>query len=148
MVAALVLTALRAVTVATRKSRGQSKGIMRLAFDGQIKPKDPSPQPMRRPSPSRSRHASGTIEGKKRSQPELLRISLAINRNGHIDYRAYRSATSTKIQPSDQRRGAQSLQTSMVGTGYFSANVILPDSRRSHLKARSMPSMGTCSGIR
>lgn len=121
MVAALVLTAL-AVTVA--QAEVSQKGIMRLTFDGQIKPKT-LPRSHEAPVTVSVSTRIGTIEGKE--PPELLRISLAINRNGHIDYQGLPQCHLNEIQPSTNAEALRACKTSMVGTGYFSANVILPE---------------------
>ena len=85
----------------------------------------PFPAAMRRPSPSRSRPTSRRLEEKE--PPELLRISLAINRNGHIDYKGLPQCHLNEIQPSTNAEALKACKSSMVGTGYFSANVILPE---------------------
>jgi len=59
--------------------------------------------------------------------PELLRISLAINRNGHIDYKGLPKCRYKRIQPSNNEEALEACGDSQVGTGYFSANVLLPE---------------------
>lgn len=121
LVAALALTAL-AVTIA--QAEVSQKGVLRLTFDGQIKPKA-LPRSHEAPvTVSVSTHIS-TIGGKE--PPELLRISLAINRNGHIDYQGLPQCHLNQIQPSTNAEALHACKSSMVGTGYFRANVILPE---------------------
>lgn len=59
--------------------------------------------------------------------PKLLRISLAINRNGHIDYTGLPKCHIKRIQPSNNREALEACGDAMVGTGFFSANVLLPE---------------------
>lgn len=59
--------------------------------------------------------------------PKLLRISLAINRNGHIDYAGLPKCHYKRIQPSNNREALEACGDAMVGTGFFSANVLLPE---------------------
>jgi hypothetical protein len=59
--------------------------------------------------------------------PELLRISLAINRNGHIDYKGLPQCHVADIQPSNNAEALNACGDSLVGTGYFSADVLLPE---------------------
>jgi hypothetical protein len=59
--------------------------------------------------------------------PELLRISLALNKNGHIDYKGLPKCHVGDIQPSTNEEALRACHASLVGTGYFSANVILPE---------------------
>jgi hypothetical protein len=57
----------------------------------------------------------------------LLRISLEINRNGHIDYKGLPRCHYKRIQPSNNREALEACGDSQVGTGFFSANVLLPE---------------------
>jgi hypothetical protein len=59
--------------------------------------------------------------------PKLLRISMAINRNGHIDYTGLPKCHYKRIQPSNNDEAMQACGDAMVGTGFFSANVLLPE---------------------
>jgi len=59
--------------------------------------------------------------------PKLLRISLEINRNGHIDYEGLPRCHYKRIQPSNNREALEACGDSQVGTGFFSANVLLPE---------------------
>lgn len=59
--------------------------------------------------------------------PKLLRIALAINRNGHIDYKGLPKCRFKEIQPSNNREALAACGKAMVGTGFFSANVLLPE---------------------
>jgi hypothetical protein len=120
-IAALALLA-AAVTIA--QAEITQKGVVRVTFKGQIVPKT-LPRTQEAPvTVSVSTHISSTEEA---NPPELLRISLAINRNGHIDYKGLPQCHLNEIQPSNNIEALKSCTSSLVGTGYFSANVILPE---------------------
>lgn len=59
--------------------------------------------------------------------PELLRLSLAINRHGSIDFRGLPKCRFKRIQPSNNGEAIEACGDSLVGTGFFSANVLLPE---------------------
>jgi hypothetical protein len=100
------------------------KGEVRVTFQGDI---DPNVLPRDRQIPvtvsvdTRIKHI-GVGE-----PPELLRLSLAINRNGKIDYRGLPKCRFKRIQPSNNREAMEACGDSLVGTGFFSANVLLPE---------------------
>jgi hypothetical protein len=121
IVAALALLAV-AVTVA--QAEVSQKGVIRVTFKGEIKPKT-LPRSHEAPvTVSVSTHITTT---ENVDPPELLRISLAINRNGHIDYKGLPQCHLNEIQPSTNAAALRACSSSLVGTGYFSANVILPE---------------------
>jgi hypothetical protein len=122
MAIATLALAIAAVTVA--RAEISQKGVVRVAFKGEIKPKT-LPRSHQAPvTVSVSTHISTTQEVEP---PELLRISLAINRNGHIDYKGLPQCHLNEIQPSDNAEALNTCRSSLVGTGYFSANVLLPE---------------------
>src|SRR4051794_16684444 len=95
--AALALLAALAISALAQAEVSQ-KGTIRVTFQGEIKPH----------APPRSHEAPVTVSVSTKiattedlpEPPELLRISLAINRNGHIDYTGLPQCHYKDIQPS------------------------------------------------
>jgi hypothetical protein len=101
----------------------QQKDV-RVLFKGEIRPKA---LPRERQAPvtvSVQTHITQIGQG---DPPELLRLSLAINRNGQIDYLGLPKCRYKSVQPSNNREALEACGKSLVGTGYFSANVLLPE---------------------
>ncbi|MGE5527243.1 MAG: hypothetical protein ACM3Q9_01100 [Methanosarcina sp.] len=59
--------------------------------------------------------------------PQLRTISLAINRNGHLDYAGLPVCRYHQIQPASTSEAVHACRRSLVGTGAFHANVVLPE---------------------
>jgi len=66
-----------------------------------------------------------TTDGQK--PPQLRTISLAINRNGRLDYHGLPRCNFHQIQPATTGEAKAACGKSLVGTGTFEANVALPD---------------------
>jgi hypothetical protein len=116
--------ALTALFAALAHAETTQKKDVRVSFDGSISPRV---LPRSREVPvtvSVATHISHVGEGEP---PKLLRISLAINRNGHIDYKGLPRCHYKRIQPSNNREALEACGDSQVGTGFFSANVLLPE---------------------
>lgn len=121
VIAALTLVA---VAVAIAHAEISQKGSVRVVFRGKI---TPHVLPRSHEAPvtvSVLTHISTT---EKTDPPELLRISLALNRHGHIDYKGLPKCHVGDIQPATNVDALKACRSSLVGTGYFSANVILPE---------------------
>jgi DNA-binding beta-propeller fold protein YncE len=58
--------------------------------------------------------------------PQLRRITIAINRNGHFTSKGLPVCRVGQIQPSTTENALAACRRSLVGEGYFSANVKLP----------------------
>ncbi len=59
--------------------------------------------------------------------PQLRTISLAINRNGKLDYKGLPACHYHQIQPASTREAIETCPDSVIGTGKFAANVVLPE---------------------
>lgn len=59
--------------------------------------------------------------------PQLRTISLAINRNGRLDYRGLPACHYHQIQPASTKEAIEACSKSIVGEGKFRANVVLPE---------------------
>jgi DNA-binding beta-propeller fold protein YncE len=100
------------------------RGPVQVSFDGKLAPK-------RLP-----RHGSApvgiAIDARisatgKGSPPQLRRISIAINRNGHFASTGLPACRVDQIQPSTTSGALAACGASLVGEGHFSADVKLPE---------------------
>ncbi len=100
------------------------RGPVQVSFDGRLAPK-------RLP-----RHGSApvgiAIDARisatgKGSPPQLRRISIAINRNGHFVSKGLSACRVNQIQPSTTSGALAACGASLVGEGHFSADVKLPE---------------------
>jgi hypothetical protein len=98
------------------------KGGVRVAFDGSI-----SPQLLPRRGLAPVAVAVGvriSTVGKK-PLPQLTRISIGINRHGHLDPTGLPVCEIDDIQPATSERALEACRGSLVGSGHFSASVAL-----------------------
>jgi hypothetical protein len=59
--------------------------------------------------------------------PQLRTISLAINKNGKLDYRGLPACHYHQIQPASTDEAIETCPDSVIGKGHFKANVVLPE---------------------
>ncbi len=59
--------------------------------------------------------------------PQLRTISLAINKNGKLDYRGLPACHYHQIQPASTNEAIATCPDSVIGTGRFQAHVVLPE---------------------
>jgi hypothetical protein len=99
------------------------RGHLRVSFAGRF-----SPQALPRKGAAPISVAIGgrisTSDGKP--PPQLRRIVIAINRNGHLDTAGLPACRLDQIQPSTSQGALAACPGSLVGEGSFSANVELP----------------------
>jgi hypothetical protein len=100
------------------------KGNLRVSFGGGIFP-HALPRQGRRPV---TVNLSGEIKTNDGLAPPQLRtISLAINRNGRLDYTGLPICHYHEIQPASTAEAIEACPRSVVGRGTFSAHVELPE---------------------
>jgi hypothetical protein len=126
-VRALVLTiAAAALLGAAVPAAGEvtQQGNLRVSFGGKI---EPHRLPRRGKAPV-SVALSGEIKTTDNSAPPQLRtISLAINRNGRLDYKGLPLCHIHQIQPASTAEAIEACPGAIVGEGVFEANVALPE---------------------
>jgi hypothetical protein len=113
------------VLAAAAAARGEivQKGSLRATFLGSFSPK-------RLPREGAAGISVGvggrvsTTDGS--SPPQLRKITIEINRNGHFDYAGLPSCQLDQIQPSTNQGALASCRHALVGEGKFSAEVKLP----------------------
>ncbi len=59
--------------------------------------------------------------------PQLRTISLAINKNGKLDYKGLPACHFHQIQPASTAEAIEACPDSVIGKGKFKANVVLPE---------------------
>ena len=99
-------------------------GNLRVSFEGGLAPRL-LPRTSRVP-------VAVTLTGRvvttdKAAPPQLRTISLAINRNGKLNHNGLPACKYHQIQPASTREAIQACRTSIVGSGEFAANVVLPE---------------------
>ncbi len=121
---------LMAVAGASSAGRGASASVVeqrrgiRVSFDGKL---TPHALPRQGTAPvgivvdAKIGAAAGT------DPPQLRRIEIAINRNGHFNTKGLPVCRVGQIQPSTSAGALNFCRRSLVGEGHFSANVMLPE---------------------
>lgn len=100
------------------------KGALRVSFAGRIAP---HALPRQGSAPV-AVSFSGDIKTTDRSIPPQLRtITIALNRNGRLDTEGLPLCHYHQLQPASTAEAKAACPNSLVGTGTFKANVILPE---------------------
>ncbi len=100
------------------------RGPVQVRFDGKLAPRR---LPRRGSAPvgiAIDARISATGKG---APPQLRRISIAINRNGHFASRGLPACRVDQIQPSTTAGALAACGPALVGEGHFSADVKLPE---------------------
>jgi hypothetical protein len=98
------------------------KGSLRVAFEGEI---TPHTLPRRGSAPVKVSVGTQIASTNGRTSPQLRRISIAINANGHFEPRGLPHCALREIQPTTTADALAACRSSLVGEGHFSANVEL-----------------------
>lgn len=100
------------------------EGNLRVSFTGGIAP---SALPRRGAAPVKVTFGGEikTLDGQ--APPQLRTISLALNRNGRLDYRGLPACHYHQIHPASTKEAIETCPNSVIGKGSFSANVLLPE---------------------
>ncbi len=110
--------------LATASAEVAQQGNLRVSFAGRIAPHSLPRVGMAPVSVSLSGEIK-TTDGSK--PPQLRTISLAINRNGKLDYEGLPRCNFHQIQPATSAEARVACSKSLVGRGTFEANVALPE---------------------
>jgi hypothetical protein len=98
------------------------KGILRIAVQGNLKPKK---LPRVGAAPI-SVTVGGNISTTDESlPPQLKTLRIELNRNGHLEYLGLPTCPYSKIQPASTSRALAGCRSSLVGKGSFSAEITL-----------------------
>jgi hypothetical protein len=121
-IAIAALLALALVFASLADAEVIQRGGIRVAFDGQISPKR---LPRIGTGPVKVAVATKISSIGPKGRPQLTRIQLAINRNGHLDPAGLPVCEVSDIQPSTTAKALEACPGSKVGEGSFSAAVVL-----------------------
>ncbi len=116
-----VLVLLAAVAVAQAET--VRRGTLQAVFAAGLSPKKLPREGAAPISVQVGGHIS-TTDGA--SPPQLRRIEIEINRNGHLDHRGLPACQLRQIQPSTNQGALAACRGSLVGEGSFAAEVKLP----------------------
>lgn len=98
------------------------KGGIRVSFDGEL---SPHTLPREKLAPVRVAVGAKIAAAPGAPPPQLRRIAIAINGNGHFEPNGLPICTLREIQPSTSADALAACSSSLVGEGEFSANVLL-----------------------
>ncbi len=98
------------------------RGHLRVSFDGKLAP-HALPRQGSAPVKVTVGAKISTTDGK--TPPQLRKISIAINRNGHFDPTGIPVCRLDQIQPSTNADALAACRSSLIGEGRFSAKVLL-----------------------
>jgi hypothetical protein len=100
------------------------EGNLRVSFTGGIAPSAP---PRAGTAPVKVTIGGEIMTTDGAPPPQLRTISLAINRNGRLDYRGLPACRYHQIQPASTSEAIESCPGSLIGEGTFAAHVVLPE---------------------
>jgi hypothetical protein len=99
------------------------KGTVRVKFEGELTPKG---LPRTGEAPVRVSVGAKIIALRESEPPRLRKISIAINSAGNFSPGVVPVCTVRDIQPSTTQNALKACGSSLVGTGSFSAKILLP----------------------
>ncbi len=99
------------------------KGDIRVAFDGALAPKS---LPRTGEAPLHVSVGASITALNESDPPQLRKISIAINSAGHFSPDAVPVCTMRDIQPSTTQNALKACKSSLVGSGSFTATILLP----------------------
>jgi hypothetical protein len=123
-VAAAAVMLVLAAAASTAAAEFAQKENLRVAFDGGIAPRA---LPRHGDAPVAVTLGGDITTTDGTVPPQLRTISLAINRNGRLDYRHLPACHYHQIQPASTKEAIEACPNSMVGEGQFHAKVVLPE---------------------
>ena len=119
-----LMLGLLAAWTSTAPAEIVQKGPLRVAFLGSL---SPTTLPREAAAPI-SVAVGGRISTTDGSPPpQLRRVTIAINRNGHFDSVGLPDCALSEIQPSSTQGALEACRHSLVGEGSFAAEVKLPE---------------------
>jgi hypothetical protein len=131
--AALLLGALLALgAFSLAQAETIQKGNVRVALDGAITPQRLPRQGL---APVKVAVNTKISSANKKKPAQLKKISISINRHGHLDPTGLPKCEVSDIQPSTTEKALEACGESLVGQGHFSATVALS-------KQATFPSQG------
>lgn len=118
------IVALLAVCASAVRAETEAKDGVRVSVSGKLRP-TVLPRHGTAPIQIRLKGEIGLIG--PGALPKLTRLTIELNRNGHLDTRGLPSCRIGDIRPSTTRNALAKCGPALVGEGSFSANVKLPE---------------------
>jgi hypothetical protein len=138
----LALFALGLVSLASAET--VQRGQVRVSFKGEISPRT---LPREGDAPVRvTVGATISSTDKKKGPPQLTRISIAINSEGHLDATGLPVCKVEDIQPATNQKALAACRGSLVGGGTFAAEVALSNQGTYPSHGRMLAFNGTYKG--
>jgi hypothetical protein len=119
--AVLLSFALLLALAALAQAEVAQRGSLRVTFEGKLAPKK---LPRTGTAPVRVSVGTKIASTDGTAPPQLQRISIAINRNGHFQPQGIPVCPLRAIQPSTTADALAACKSSLIGEGHFSANVL------------------------
>jgi hypothetical protein len=120
--AILLSAALLAMGVSGATGETIQQGGIRISFDGEITPRK---LPRKGTAPVAVAVETRISAAAGKPEPQLTRISIAINRHGHLDPTGLPVCEVPEIQPATTAKALEACRGALVGSGHFSASVAL-----------------------
>lgn len=120
----LVVAILAAVSIGSAGAEVVQRGGLRVTFDASFSPRTlprDGAAPVGVTLGGRVTVPDGT------DPPQLRRVEIAVNRHARLNYRHLPACRVEQIQPSNTASALDACRASLVGTGRFSARVLLPE---------------------
>ncbi len=112
------------LAVSVGRAEVVQRGNLRVSFAGKIAP-HALPRTDTAPVSVSLSGEIKTTDGQ--APPQLRTITLAINKNGRLDYKGLPRCNFHQIQPATTVEAKEACKRSLVGSGTFAANVALPE---------------------
>jgi len=109
---------------AASASEVSQSGGVRVSFQGNLAPRA---LPRRGSRPVVASIGARVVPLHGRTPPQLRRIEIAVNRNGHFSPGALPACRLDEIQPATTTAALAACRRSLVGEGHFSARVLIPE---------------------
>jgi hypothetical protein len=119
------------------------EGNLRVSFEGGLAPQA---LPRQGKAPVAVSLSGDIITTDRSAPPQLRTISIAINRNGRLNFNGLPVCKYHQIQPASTQEAIASCRDSIVGTGEFRANVVLPEQSPFPSRGRVIAFHGTLHG--
>jgi hypothetical protein len=119
---AIIFAALSVATASLAHADVIQGGSARVIFDGRLSPQE---LPRSGTAPVRVKVSAKIQPRAGKAPPQLQRLQIAINRHGHINARGLPVCSLDEIQPSTTEDALSKCRDSLVGTGIFSAKLLV-----------------------
>lgn len=118
-----VVALVAATAAASAPAEVAQKSNLRVAFEGRL---SPHALPRSGTAPVSVSFGGRISTADSSPPPQLREIEVAINRHGRLDRRGLPVCHLKRLQPSSNKDALKACRSSLVGEGFFTANVLIP----------------------